>query len=136
MEFTNEVKCVQKEQNVNANNAHNAQNSLIQNLSEIQNSPVQDVHDVQNFNTQNVETMDDLQNMANEIAQEESEELLFEETTTDDIMNEEDLDLDVEKPESNNMMLLALGALLVAFFFRKEIKDFFENLFNKTKKFE
>ena len=120
MEFTNEVRCVQKSQDVNANNS---QNSFIENLSEIQNSPVED--------NQNIEMMDDLQNMANEIAQEESEELLFEETTEDDIMNEEDLKQVVEKPNYNNMMLLALGALLVAFIFRKELKEGFENLFSK-----
>ena len=118
MEFTNEVRGVQKEQNVNTN----VQNTLIQNLSDIQNSPVQDG-----------KTMDDLQYMANEIAQEESEELLFEETTEDDIMTEENLEQIVEKPQSNNIILLGLGVLLVAFFFRKELKDVFDNLFNKPK---
>tara|TARA_B100001564_G_scaffold158881_1_gene133512 strand:- start:1477 stop:1767 length:291 start_codon:yes stop_codon:yes gene_type:complete len=84
-----------------------------------------EVQNVENAPVEKTEDVDELQAMANEIAQEDSEEILSEEGTED-----------VEEPEvvekgglfgldMNNMMLLGLAILLIAFFFRKEIQEFF-----------
>jgi len=71
-----------------------------------------------------LEDVDELQAMANEIAQEDSEEILSEEGT-EDVEEPEVVEKGLFDLDMNNIMLLGLAVLLIAFFFRKEIQDFF-----------
>ena len=82
-----------------------------------------EVQNVENAPVEKTEDVDELQAMANEIAQEDSEEILSEEGTED--VEEPPAPVKaLVQPDMNTMMLLGLGVLLVAFFFRKEIQEF------------
>lgn len=82
-----------------------------------------EVQNVENAPVENTEDVDELQAMANEIAQEDSEEILSEEGT-EDVEEPAAPVKALVQPDMNTMMLLGLGVLLVAFFFRKEIQEF------------
>ena len=84
-------------------------------------------------NEQNLENQD-VNDMVDKVIQEESEEIIFEETQDDiEVDHDDELKKDlIPKPSSNNVMLLILGLLLLGFVFRKQIKEFFEGLGKET----
>lgn len=90
----------------------------------------------------NVENEDDLQFMADKVVQEDSEELVFEETETDLEINDEDSEKNDNSItimgftlEQNHLyMLVGLLFVVVFFFYKEQIMEFVNDLglFNTT----
>ena len=91
----------------------------------------------------NVENEDDLQVLANNIVQEESEELIFEETESDiELDDVKDVNDELEEPkksftimgftlEQNHIyMLVGLLLIIVFFLYKEQILDFVNGLVN------
>ena len=90
----------------------------------------------------NVEDEDDLQVMADKVVQEDSEELVFEETETDLDMKDEDTEkndntitiMGFTLEQNHLYMLVGLLLVIVLFFYKEQVMEFVNELglFNTT----